>query len=304
MQLPEYYRNYELAWESDQETRGRLQRLLAWGLAIFLLFGIGLPFIHLPKVAETPEEAVPPRLAQLMVQEKPKPPAPKPVEQPKEEPKPEAKPKPTEQPKPEDVRKKVQNSAAMRTIRDQFADLRDTVDTQTLSKTRDVVATPGQDSRSDRSMIASKAGDGSAGITTANASRGFGSGAGALGNNQTGSVTSNVAAVAKDGGARTGANGKGGRSDEEVELVFDKGKGALYALYSRALREQPDLQGKLVLELTISPGGDVTVCRVVSSELKNPELEAKIVARVKQFKFEAKDVNTITVTKPIEFFPA
>ncbi len=67
---------------------------------------------------------------------------------------------------------------------------------------------------------------------------------------------------------------------------------------------KPDLQGKLVIELNIEPTGDITDCRVVSSELKDPELEAKIVARVKLFHFEAKDVNPVKVTKPIEFFPA
>ena len=46
------------------------------------------------------------------------------------------------------------------------------------------------------------------------------------------------------------------------------------------------------------------MCRVVSSELKDPELERKIVALVRLFRFEAKDVDTITVTKPIDFFPA
>jgi TonB family protein len=61
--------------------------------------------------------------------------------------------------------------------------------------------------------------------------------------------------------------------------------------------------GKLVLELTISPAGDVTACRLVSSELNEPTLESKIVARVKLFKFEAKDVESITVRKTIEFFP-
>ena len=43
---------------------------------------------------------------------------------------------------------------------------------------------------------------------------------------------------------------------------------------------------------------------MVSSELNDPELERKLVARVKLFRFEAKDVGTITVTKPIDFFPA
>ena len=46
------------------------------------------------------------------------------------------------------------------------------------------------------------------------------------------------------------------------------------------------------------------MCRVVSSELKDPELERKIVALVRLFHFEAKDVDSITTTKPIDFFPA
>jgi len=99
-------------------------------------------------------------------------------------------------------------------------------------------------------------------------------------------------------------SGKAARSREEIELVFDRNKGAIYALYSRALREKPDLQGKLVLEFTIAPSGEVTMCRLVSSELRDPELESKIVLRVKLFRFEAKDVEPITTTKPIDFFPA
>jgi hypothetical protein len=48
----------------------------------------------------------------------------------------------------------------------------------------------------------------------------------------------------------------------------------------------------------------VTDCRIVSSELGAPELERKLVSRVKMFRFEAKDVAPMTTTKPIEFFPA
>jgi hypothetical protein len=43
---------------------------------------------------------------------------------------------------------------------------------------------------------------------------------------------------------------------------------------------------------------------VVSSDLGNPELESKLVSRVKMFRFEARDVAVMTTTKPIEFFPA
>jgi len=94
------------------------------------------------------------------------------------------------------------------------------------------------------------------------------------------------------------------RSREEIEMVFDKNKGAIYALYNRALRRDPTLQGKLVLKLTIEPSGAVSFCEIVSSELADDQLLRKLVKRIKLFRFDAKDVATITTTKPIDFFPA
>jgi hypothetical protein len=42
---------------------------------------------------------------------------------------------------------------------------------------------------------------------------------------------------------------------------------------------------------------------VVSSELHSPELENKLVARVKLFDFGAKDVNPMQTTFPLDFLP-
>ena len=300
MQLPEYFRSYDLPWEIDPEDQRRLRRLLTGGLLLLLLFGVILPFIHLPKLSEAAGEAVPERLARLMVEEKPKPPPV--VEQPK--PKPESKPVPVPKPvdKTAEARKKAQNSGLLK-FRDELADLRQNVDLTPLGQTKNLQGAVGQDSHAERSLIASKAGGASAGITTANASRGFGTGAGSLTGHDTTVVNSRIAAAGTPGGASKGGSGKPSRSQEEIALVFDRNKGAIYALYGRALRDMPDLQGKLVLEFTIAPSGEVTECHVVSSELKDADLERKIVARVKLFRFEAKDVAAITSTKPIEFVP-
>jgi len=299
MQLTEYYRSYELPWEVDPEGQRRLHRLVTGALLLLLLFGLVLPFIHLPKQSEAPE-AVPERLARLMVEEKPKPPPV--VEQPK--PKPETKPVPVPKPvdKTAEARKKAQNSGLLK-FQDELADLRQNVDLTPLGQTKNLQGAVGQDSHAERSLIASKAGGASAGITTANASRGFGTGAGSLTGHDTTVVNSRIAAAGTPGGASKGGSGKPSRSQEEIALVFDRNKGAIYALYGRALRDMPDLQGKLVLEFTIAPSGEVTECHVVSSELKDADLERKIVARVKLFRFEAKDVAAITSTKPIEFVP-
>jgi TonB family protein len=63
------------------------------------------------------------------------------------------------------------------------------------------------------------------------------------------------------------------------------------------------LQGKVVLEVTVAPTGQVPESRIISSELGDPELERKLVARVKMFQFEDKVVAVMTTTKPVEFFP-
>jgi protein TonB len=120
MQLAEYYRSYELPWEINPEEQRRLRRLLSGGLLLLLLLGVILPFIHLPKPTEAPE-AVPERLARLMVEEKPKPP---PVVEPPK-PKPETKPVPVPKPvdKTAEARKKAQNSGLLK-FQDELADLR------------------------------------------------------------------------------------------------------------------------------------------------------------------------------------
>ena len=105
-------------------------------------------------------------------------------------------------------------------------------------------------------------------------------------------------------GTRAGGSGKASRGSEEIALVFTRNKGAIDAMYARALRDNPALQGKVVIEITIAPSGEITAARIVSSELKDPEFESKLLARIRLFKFEARDVAPLTATKPIDFFPA
>jgi len=172
-------------------------------------------------------------------------------------------------------------------------------------ETRNLSGAVGATAHAERSLLTARAGQSSGGITSAHFSRGFGTGAGSLRGHDATAVTSSILSGGVD--ARhpsAGTGGSAGRSAEEIAMVFDRNKGAIYALYNRATRSNPELQGKLVLEFTITPDGQVTMCRVVSSELNDKELEAKIVSLVKLFHFEAKDVEPITTTKPIDFFPS
>ena len=197
---------------------------------------------------------------------------------------------------------------------DQLADLRDSTVVAGATASRPLSDAVGPGARAERSLVTSAAGKGSGGINTAALSRNTGGGGGGEGfGSLQGRAITQVSgpaglgsSVAAAGEARAAAaeGRKLQRSREEIELVFDRNKGAIYALYHRALREDPTLQGKLVLKLTIAPSGQVTNCEVVSSELNSPDLERKLVQRVLLFDFGAKDVEEITTTKPIDFFPA
>ena len=148
-----------------------------------------------------------------------------------------------------------------------------------------------------RALITSNMTGGSGGINTASYSRNTGGG-GARGGGTGGSGDGVGGSLKKSG------SGKASRSIEEIKLVFERNKGAIYALYNRALRDEPGLQGKVVVELKISPGGEVVGCRVVSTELKTPELEQKLLARIRQFDFGAKDVDVMVVSWPVDFLPS
>jgi TonB family protein len=253
---------------------------------------------------------VPPRLARLVIERKappppPPPPPPKidPVPRPVEQPRP-TQPQPAPVDRTEQARKRA-SQAGLLPFQEQLAALRDSSIVEKAAQTKNLVGAVGATTRAERSLITSRVGSGSGGINTAALSRGYGGGAGSLSGHETTQVTSSIATAARGSeNVQRAGSGKASRSEEEIALVFDRNKGAIYALYTRALRDKPNLQGKLVLELTIAPDGTVTHCAVVSSELNDPELERKLVARVKMFRFEAKDVGAITVTKPIDFFPA
>jgi len=305
------YRDYELPWTPTEEEQRRLRRVLGAVLGLFIAFGAIIPFLPEPPKTDAPP-VVPERVVEFLLERpKPKPKSPPPVEMPKpvEVPKLEAPviapvPPVKEPPKPRpDPRQKAANTGLL-ALSQQLSELRQ-LDVNTKIDAKPLNAGAGEKTRVDRALLTAKTGQGSGGIAVSTVSSGFGGSASGLKGHDTARVTAPpssapAAAVVE----RSGSSAKASRTREEIELVFDRNKSAIYALYSRALRDRPALQGKVVLEVTIAPSGEVTDCTVVSSELNDPDLERKLVARVRMFRFEARDVATMTTTKPIEFFPA
>jgi TonB family protein len=133
---------------------------------------------------------------------------------------------------------------------------------------------------------------------------GGGGGAGGGGRGGTGAGSGQGGGGGAGGTLQKSGSGKASRSIEDIRLVFERNKGSIYAIYNRALREDPTLQGKIVLKLTIAPSGEVTDARIESSELKSPDLERKLLARIKQFDFGAKSVEPMVATYPVDFLPS
>jgi TonB family protein len=260
---------------------------------------------------------LPPRVAKLIFEKHTEPkPKPKPVEK-KPEPKPEAakKPKPlpkkappkvARKPEPrkppvdavEQARKKA-SSAGLLALQDSLADLRDQ-NIDELKGGRRLSTSGAQASKTERALITSRVGAGSKGINTSTMSRDTGSTH--LAARTATEVKSSIATSSLKKKSKSDRNAS--RSQEDIQIVFDKHKGAIFNIYNRALRSDPSLEGKVVFRLTIAPSGQVTAISVVSSDLGNEALERKLLARIKMINFGAKPVDTVTLTYPIDFLPA
>ena len=171
-----------------------------------------------------------------------------------------------------------------------------------------------------RSLVAMQAtGGSSGGISAAGVSRNIGNGnvdriggsgigtgeGGGSGNGVgLGNVESAIADIAEAG--RPLSDGPGaGRTDEEIQIVFDRYKATLYRIYNRELRKDPTLRGKILLKICIETNGTISLCEVESTDLGSPELVAQIVDRIKRFNFGSKDgVPPMTILYPIDFLPA
>ncbi len=180
-----------------------------------------------------------------------------------------------------------------------------------------------------RSLLTSNTPGSSGGINLASLSRsvgggggggGGGSGSGGVGGHGSGAGGSGGGGIGGVGVGRavspitpiTGADrpkARGGpgpaRTDEEIQIVFDRYKASFYRLYNRELRNNPALKGQMVLRLTIEPDGSVSMCALQSTDMDAPDLATQVVGRVRTINFGAKDgVPAVTIVYPIDFLPA
>ena len=311
-EIDEQPRKALLSWTYTGEDDKRFRKSAWIALLVTLLLSAIVSQITLPPLVVDGQE-VPQRVVRLLMEEKPVPP-PKPVEMPKPK---VAEKKPVEQPKVAKAEPKIEELApkepeakdqGILAFREKLASAQDD---QVVGKLGLQAQIDNSDysGRAQRSMLTTNAPGSSGGINLASISRGVGNGNGKGGGMAGVAVTrasSAISAVGTPGGDRPVAGDVGipGRTDEEIQIVFDRYKSALYRLYNKELRRDPTLKGQVIIKLTIEPDGSVSMCELKSTDMNAPDLTAQVVERVKGFDFGAKAVPAITILYPIDFLPA
>ena len=342
---PVPYRAMIMPWTKEVESERHFQRAVLVALLICFVFGSLIPLIKVPIPDRSVAVfKIPERLVKLVKKELPKP-APKPVpKKAQEEPKlaqkePKLRPEQQRPDKPSKggspakkptklaaggsgktsaARKKVQHVGVLK-FKNAFADLmKETPVAKLGTEARLSNKSPrvkGQ-AVARRSLVAMQAkGGSSGGISNAGVSRNIGNGnvdrLGGGGNGRgdgigVGWVRVESAIADLEESSRPLSDGLAmGRTDEEIQIVFDRYKAVLYRIYNKELRKDPTLRGKILLRISIETSGGVSMCKVESTDLASLELVAKIVERIKRFNFGPKEgVLKMTILYPIDFLPA
>jgi hypothetical protein len=301
-----------MPWLHGGEEDERFRKSLLASLFAALLLGVILPMIDLPLPERGEPLDVPERLARLIQERRQLPPSP-PVQEPTQpdpvEPEAveetvavseEVAPKTPQPPKPS------AQSSGILAFREKFSGLAETHSAARLGSQASIRSSGDAASgRTERSMVTTQAPGSSGGINLAALSRDVGGGGGdSIEGVQVTRATSSIGSGTGSDRPLSGGP-RLGRTDEEIQIVFDRHKAALYRLYNRELRRDPTLRGQMVLRLRIEPDGGVSLCDLQSSDMDAPQLSARVVDRVRTFDFGAKEgISTITILYPIDFLPA
>ncbi|WP_289029995.1 AgmX/PglI C-terminal domain-containing protein [uncultured Paraglaciecola sp.] len=321
----------ELPWSSSSAENKRFTSITVIVLCITLIFAVFVKFQELPERPRAEKEKVPAQLTRIMTPRKvepPKPipkPEPKPIEpepvKPKPEPKKEPpKPKPPEpkkaQPKPEPVKVKVPTQAEITeqakakaqqsgvlAFQDDLASLRDDSSINNLAET-DTIKGGGASDQTQRKFVGKKVAGSSGGVDTSQLTTDIGS-KGELKGTKTTEYVAPTEGLASIAAKQLVVDDQviGSRDLESIRKVLDANKGAIYAIYRRALRSDPSLEGKLTVNLTIEPSGAVSAIKLVFSELESDTLETKLLRRIKLINFGEQKVTQTLLDYSFNFLP-
>ncbi|WP_111641652.1 AgmX/PglI C-terminal domain-containing protein [Marinimicrobium alkaliphilum] len=306
----------ELPWESSEQEDQRFRRILRVLLILLLLLGIALPLINLPELDREQAAQLPAQLTRVVletptpVRVEPEPVIETPVQETQPEPEPRAEPEPaprteTRPQTPPDAeavaraRERAAQSGLLQ-MRDELQGMREAFQAPSVREpalARDTSDAPA--ASAERSRLGRQT-DGPAGVDDQTLSRDT------AGTSLSARETTQVEAPPESAAAEQAqarAAEPGSRSSEEIRRTIDQHMGGIFAIYNRALRQNPALQGQVVVRLVIEPEGDISDLSIISSELNDPDLEGRLLTRIRMITFEPRQVAQATVNYTFDFLP-
>ncbi|PCI51310.1 MAG: hypothetical protein COB51_02120 [Moraxellaceae bacterium] len=307
-----------LPWETDPQQEKRFKLILIIALFLTIAFCLLTFVVDVPEKTRGQAETIPPRLAKFIKDKKlippPPPPPPKikekledpkPVEKPKieEKPKPKPKVKPIAKKKPLTNTEKAARKVAKKHISEFSSILSELSEFKPLpNASKRLNKGGGKAAKTDRSLITSRTSSKSSGVSVGRASQTVASVSSELIAQETTIVESSIANIEASASEHSSQHGK--RTREEIQRVFDRNKSSIYALYNRALRKDPGLEGTVVFHIVVEPDGQISLCEIVSSELEDEVLNRKIIAKIRMFNFGSNQVETWDDTFYMDFIPS
>lgn len=324
---PQYrYFDSQLPWSASQNENARFLKICISVLLLTVLSAAYVATTNVPELPRAEQEKVPPQLAKIIQAKTPPPPPPQIEPEPEPEPELVEPPEPTEpvleapketppavvpeQKAPElseqekmTKARETAKSKGVLAFQDQLASMRNQANLQNLAKT-DLSQGGGQANVTARNVIAAQTVSTSGGIQTSNLSSDVGAAGELEGRRNTEFVAASEGQVAlATKRIESESQVVGNRDLDQIRQILDANQGAVYSLYRRALREDPTIEGKLTVKLTIAPDGSLSAVTLVDSELDAPELVEKLLLRIGLIDFGAQNVSQTELEYAFNFLP-
>ena len=318
----------ELPWSAGEQEESRFNRLLKqFGIA-FIVLSVAVSFIPVPEQAREEQEKLPENLARLLLEEQaiPEPVIEGPVyeepviEQVQDIPEeilntpPEiVEVEPEHAPQTELAPAQVVEAARERAsvsgllqFQDNLADMRDRIDVDFVTS-HELVHIEAEATEVSRDLLNSRAAAESGGVQVADVSVDAG-GVAYSGKENTViesglSLPSGLGADVVYAQTDDGSQGLPYRSEEEMRRVMDANKSAIFAVYHRALRTDPTLEGKLTIAMEIEPSGFVSLVTLIDNQLADLDLVNKLLRRIELIQFPSGEYALTTLNQTFDFLP-
>ncbi len=101
-------------------------------------------------------------------------------------------------------------------------------------------------------------------------------------------------------GMRGSQEALGSRTEQSVRDVMLGNQGRLTYIYNKHLKRDPNLSGKMVVEVVIAASGQAEVL-LISSSMNNSDFEREILDFIGRWEYDAIESGSVTVTYPLFF---